>query len=87
MATRKMTFSLPGDLAQRFVKRVPARERSRFLAQALAKSLGDEERALVQSCLAANQEPDIRMIEEEWDEIHDVIEEPWVEGSDRGTAE
>lgn len=77
MAARKMTFSLPEDLATRLVKRVPARERSRFLAQVLEKSLLEEEDALVRACLAANQDPDIKAIEQEWDEIRDAIEEPW----------
>ena len=36
MATRKMTFSLPSGLAVQFLKRVPARERSRYVADALA---------------------------------------------------
>lgn len=77
MAARKMTFSLPTDLANRLVKRVPARERSRFLAQVLEKSLLEEDEALIRACLMANEEPDIKAIEQEWDEIRDVIEEPW----------
>ncbi len=76
MATRKMTFSLPGDLAQRFVMRIPARERSSFLAEALEKSLRDEEKALARSCIAANRERDFRAIEKEWDQLSDSIEEP-----------
>jgi metal-responsive CopG/Arc/MetJ family transcriptional regulator len=77
MAARKMTFSLPSDLANQLVKRVPARERSRFLAQALEKSLQEEDEALIRACLMANVDPDIKAIEQEWDEIRDVIEEPW----------
>lgn len=79
MASRKMTFSLPGDLAQQFVRRVPARERSRFLARALENSLGEEEKALVRSCQAANEDPEVKAIEEEWDATVDGIEEPWEE--------
>jgi hypothetical protein len=41
----------------------------------MRKNRGDEE-ALVRSCLAANQDPDVKAIEQEWDEIRDVIEEP-----------
>ena len=77
MAARKMTFSLPEELATRLVKRVPARERSRFLAQVLEKSLSEEDDALIRACLTANQDPDVKAIEQEWDEIRDAIEEPW----------
>lgn len=83
MATRKMTFSVPSDLANLLVRRVPARERSRFLARALEKSLRDEEDALIRSCLLANQDPEVKAIEEEWDTIQDAIEEPWSESSPR----
>jgi hypothetical protein len=79
MATRKMTFSLPGDLARRFVTRVPPRERSRFLARALDKSLRAEETALVRSCLAVNDEKDALSIEKEWDQIRDSVDEPWID--------
>ena len=83
MATRKMTFSIPADLASQFVKRVPAQDRSRFLAKALEKSLQEEEVALVRSCRLANQDPEVAAIEQEWDQIGDQIEEPWSESSPR----
>jgi hypothetical protein len=37
--------------------------------------LGDE--SLVRSCLLANQDPAVKAIEQEWDEICDAIQEPW----------
>ena len=77
MAARKMTFSLPLELADRLVKRVPARERSSFLACVLEKSLLEEDEALIRSCLSANQDADAKVIEQEWGEIRDAIEEPW----------
>lgn len=83
MAARKMTFSLPVDLADRLTKRVPSRDRSRFLAQALEKSLGDEDAALILSCQSANEDPDATAIETEWDQIDDPIEEPWSGASSR----
>lgn len=79
MATRKMTFSIPADLASQLLKRVPARDRSRFLAKALEKRLREEEQALVRSCRLANQDREITAIEQEWDQIGDPIEEPWSE--------
>lgn len=78
-----MTFSLPEELATRLVKRVPARERSRFLAQVLEKSLRENDESLIRACLIANQDPDVKAIEEEWDEIRDVIEEPWSDAPPR----
>jgi hypothetical protein len=83
MATRKMTFSIPADLASQLVKRVPTRGRSRFLAKALEKSLREEEQALVRSCRLANQDPGVTVIEQEWDQIADQIEEPWSESPPR----
>jgi|KBSMisStandDraft_5_1062788.scaffolds.fasta_scaffold33909_3 hypothetical protein len=77
MAARKMTFSLPEDLANRLIRRVPAHERSRFLTQALEKSLREDDESLIRSCLSANEDPDVKAIEEEWDQIRDPIEEPW----------
>ena len=73
MATRKMTFSLPEDLAERFVRRVPARYRSQFLAKSLERSLKDEERDLVESCLHANEDVDAAIIEKEWEATHDDV--------------
>ena len=77
MAVRKMTFSLPADLANQLVKRVPASERSRFMTQVLEKSLREEDESLIRSCLSANEDPEVKAIEQEWDEIRDAIEEPW----------
>jgi hypothetical protein len=72
-----MTFSLPEELARSLVKRVPARERSRFLAQALEKSLREQEASLARACLAANRDPRAKALEREWDRVQDEIEEPW----------
>jgi hypothetical protein len=83
MATRKMTFSIPADLASQLLRRVPTRDRSRFLAKALEKSLREEEQALVRSCRLANQDPEVTAIEHEWDRIGDPIEEPWSESPPR----
>ena len=83
MAVRKMTFSLPIALANRLVKRVPSRDRSRFLAQALEKSLLEDDETLIRSCRLANEDPEVKAIEQEWDGIRDPIEEPWSESPAR----
>jgi len=74
MATRKMTFSLPEDLAERFVRRVGARDRSRFLANSLERSLREEERHLVESCLRASEDVDAATVQREWASTNDDAE-------------
>jgi hypothetical protein len=77
MAIRKMTFSLPEDLARRFSRRVPARERSKYVSQAIEAKLHDQEERWARACEAANADPDVSAIEREWDSIVDDIAEPW----------
>jgi len=77
MATRKMTFTFPEDLASQFVRRVPARERSKYLASALSEKLSERDRVLVEACEAANNDPEVRDIEKEFDAITDEAAESW----------
>lgn len=77
MAVRKMTFSLPGEVAALFIHRVPARERSRYLAAALAEKLGERDRQLAMACDIVNSDPDVRAIEEEFERLDDSVPEPW----------
>jgi hypothetical protein len=77
MASRKMTFSLPEDLASSFTRRVPARDRSRYVADALADKLAERERRLIQACEIANQDPQVREIELDFDALTDAMPEPW----------
>jgi hypothetical protein len=77
MAVRKMTFSLPEDLAAMFIRRVPARERSRYLAEALSVRLEQRERQLIAACEIANRDSDVISIEREFDSMNDEVVEPW----------
>ncbi len=77
MASRKMTFSLPRDLAAQFARRVPARERSRYVAEALADKLKERERVLVRACEVANRDRKVRALEQELDGLRDEIGESW----------
>jgi hypothetical protein len=79
MATRKMTFTLPEDLAAKFVRRIPARERSRYLADALSERLSTRDRLLMEACRAANEDPEVHSIEKEFDAITDEGAETWTE--------
>ena len=77
MATRKLTFSLPEPLAVQFLRRVPSRDRSRFVSEALAERLAQRDLDLIRACEAANQDLDVAEIEREFDGIVDAMAEPW----------
>ena len=72
-----MTFTFPEDLALQFVRRVPARERSKYLASALSEKLSERDRLLMESCRAANEDPEVREIEKEFEAITDEAAESW----------
>lgn len=76
-----MTFTIPEDLALQFVRRIPARERSRYLADALSEKLTARERVLIEACKTANSNPEVRAIEKEFDAITDEAAEPWTRPS------
>lgn len=73
MATRKMTFTLPEELAAQFVRQVPARERSHYLAGALAEKLARRQRQLIHACEVANRDTDVALIENEFDALPDEM--------------
>jgi metal-responsive CopG/Arc/MetJ family transcriptional regulator len=77
MASRKMTFTLPEDLASKFVRRVPSRDRSKYVAEAIARKLEERERRLIRACEIANEDPELRELEKELDALTDEIPEPW----------
>ena len=81
MASRKMTFSLPEDLASSFTRRVPARDRSRYVADALADKLAEREKRLIQACEIANQDSQVREIELDLDALTDAMPEHWEDAS------
>ena len=74
MAYRKMTFSIPEKIADLMVRRVPARDRSRYVAEAIALRLEQREQALIRACEIANLDPDVVAIEEEWDTLRDPVD-------------
>ena len=77
---RKMTFTLPEPLAARFAKHVSARDRSRYVADALAERLAERERRLIRSCEVANDDAAVLEVEREFDALGDVMTEPWARG-------
>lgn len=77
MAIRKMTFSVPEELAVQFLRRVASRDRSRFVSEALAARLEERDAALIRACEIANQDMDVAEIEKELEELGDEMAEPW----------
>lgn len=77
MASRKMTFTLPEDVAGLLLRRVPARDRSRYVAEALAAKLREREERLIHACEIANRDPEVLAIEQAWEALPDNIAEPW----------
>ena len=77
MAVRKMTFSVQQPLADKFLRRVPSRDRSRFVSEALAARLEERDVQLLRACEAANQDLEATQIEKEFDGIRDEMAEPW----------
>ena len=79
MASRKMTFTIPEELAAQFLLRVPSRDRSRYVTEAITAKLREREERMIRACEVANQDGDVLVIEQEWDAMEntDWIEEPW----------
>ena len=78
-----MTFTLPDELASSFTRRVPARDRSRYVAAAIAEKLAEREKRLILACEIANQDPEVREIEQEFDALTDAMPEPWEDAAAR----
>jgi metal-responsive CopG/Arc/MetJ family transcriptional regulator len=60
-----MTVQLPQDLAAQFAQRIPARDRSRYLADALREKLSRDQ-ILIEACQVANKNPEVHRIEKEF---------------------
>jgi hypothetical protein len=80
MRSRKLTFTLPQELAVEFLRRVPASLRSQYVATAIADKLREREQQLVRACELANNSADVRDIETSFDALADEsdrVQEPW----------
>ena len=83
MAMRKMTFTIPDEVAAPFLRVVPSARRSKFVADALRRSLKDRENALAAACDAVNADAKLNALVEEWQAVNDPIEEPWDDAAAR----
>jgi hypothetical protein len=43
----------------------------------MALELREDDTSLIRSCLLANEDPEVKLIEQDWNEIGDAIAEPW----------
>jgi hypothetical protein len=80
MASRKLTFTLPQDLATEFLRRVPASHRSQYVAAAIAAKFREREEHLARVCEVANNAADVLDIETSFDGLKDGsdrVQEPW----------
>lgn len=77
MPSQKVTFSLPKDLVRRFASRVPARQRSRYVAEALSAKLSERELMLARACEIVNGNRAVRALERDWEVLTGEIKEPW----------
>ncbi len=80
MASRKLTFTLPNDLATQFLRKVPPSQRSQYVAAAIAAKLREREERLARACEVANSSADVLDVETSFegfaDEL-DRVQEPW----------
>lgn len=64
-------------MAAQFLRRVPSRDRSRFVSEALAARLAERDLQLIRACDAANEDLEVAEIEKEFDGLGDEIPERW----------
>jgi hypothetical protein len=80
MASRKLTFTLPQELAVEFLRRVPASLRSQYVATAISDKLRERQEQLIRACEAANSSDDVRDLEGSFDALTDEadrMQERW----------
>ena len=77
MATRKITFTVPEEIAGQLMRRVPSRDRSRYITEAITAKLREREQRLIRACESANADLDVLAIERDWDAVPSDVDEPW----------
>ncbi|MGP6159577.1 MAG: hypothetical protein ACLPYS_19055 [Vulcanimicrobiaceae bacterium] len=63
-------------MASRFLQAVSSRDRSRYVAEAVAARLDEREQRLIRACEIANEDPHVLAVERDFDAIHDGMIEP-----------
>jgi metal-responsive CopG/Arc/MetJ family transcriptional regulator len=85
-STHKMTFSFPEKLAAQLMQRIPARQRSRYVADAIAARLAEQDRELREAAAIVNACSDIRQLEKELDALPDIETELGIKNGTRFVA-
>jgi len=78
-----MTFTIPEEIARPFLQAVPSARRSKFVAEALQRTLKEREDALIAACDMVNADTALNVLVDEWQAVNDPIEEPWDESAAR----
>jgi metal-responsive CopG/Arc/MetJ family transcriptional regulator len=81
MAMRKMTFTIPEELALMLTRRVAPSSRSRYVSEAIQASLRQRDEMIKAACLAANDDPETRQIQADFDALPDMVIESWDDAS------
>ncbi len=79
MPSRKMTFTLPEEIAVPFLRRVGPSRRSKYVAEAIAAKMRERDKMLMEACEAANNDPETLEIEREMAALPDTMTEEWDE--------
>jgi len=77
MPSRKMTFTLPEEVAIPFLRRVGPSLRSRYVAEAIAARMRERSEMIKEACLAANNDPETQQMQAEFDALPDTMTEEW----------
>jgi metal-responsive CopG/Arc/MetJ family transcriptional regulator len=87
MGKLRITISLPEELAIQFVRAVPSNRRSRFVAGLIQAELSgreaEREEMFRRACLTANDDPETRQIEDEFDALFDTMLDAWEQSPPR----
>jgi len=84
MPSRKMTFTLPEEVAIPFLRRVGPSLRSRYVAEAIAARMRERSEMIKEACLAANNDPETQQMQAEFDALPDTMTEEWDDDSASG---
>ena len=72
----RISVSLPDRLAERFLARVPPRQRSATIARLLEHELEEREKDLADACRAANKDAALERDVEDWQAFDDELGGP-----------
>jgi hypothetical protein len=77
MAARKLTFTVPEEVAGELMRQVSSRDRSHFVTEAIRAMLRSRAERLIKACEVANTDSDVLAIERDWDALPSQIDESW----------